>query len=502
MKTFLESHCPFVVPISILGTLLALGVGLGGCASSEGLSTEGKIATSSGLWSGNALSSSKTQFGKTWPATDWWQALGDAQLDQLIKEALQGNPDLDVADARVRQAAAMAMNADASRSVSVKATTSIQGIHLPGKVISPTSDDQYFTPKILGLSGSYNADLWGGEKAAWEAALGQQHASEVDAKAARLALSVDVARTYAQLGYDYEAHDLAQKDTERTQHLLKLTVQRVTAGIDSISQQRQAEALAASAEQKSAQAAHAIESERIALAILIGKGPDRANAIARPKTLQPMALALPDNLPAELIGRRPDIVAARWRVEAAQHDIDSAKAGFYPSFNLTAAVGLVSFHTSDLISLRSRYYSVAPAISLPIFDGGRLRANLAGRNSEYDIAVAQYNKTLAGAFNQVALQIQAGQSLSAQEASQQQSVSAAREAWQMAMERYRRGIGSYVEALTVEQSVLAAETSLTAIRTQQVDTAIQLVHALGGGYGTESTEQQTPQTSETNKASS
>jgi outer membrane protein TolC len=131
-----------------------------------------------------------------------------------------------------------------------------------------------------------------------------------------------------------------------------------------------------------------------------------------------------------------------------------------------------------------------------------LRANLAGRDSDYDIAVAQYNKTLVSALNQVALQIQAAQSLTLQESLQKQSVSAAREAWDMAMQRYQHGIGSYAEVLNAEQSVLDAESTLADIHTQQIDTAIQLVHALGGGYSRDEQESRTSSTTQTNKASS
>ncbi len=485
--------------LAFFAPLLSLVILLGGCASNAGLSTQSRISSPSNLSAGKSLANPGAKYASTWPVLDWWHALGDAQLDALIQEALQGNPDLAAADARIRQASTMAMNVNASRFPVVNARGSVQGMHIPGELLSamaPDSSDQYVKIWTLGFSGSYKADLWGGERAAWESALGQQHASEVDVQAARLTLSADVAHAYARLAYAWQAHDLAQKDADRSQHLLDLATQRVSAGIDSIGQQRQAEATAAAARQQVAQSAHAIESGQIALAILIGKGPDRAAEITRPAALQPLALAVPDNLPADLLGRRPDIVAARWRVEAAQRDIDASKAEFYPSFNLTAAFNLMSLHSDDLLTLRSRYYTASPALSLPIFDGGRLRAKLADRNAEYDIAVARYNKTLVGAFNEVALQIQAAQALATQESEQLQSVSAAREAWELAMQRYRRGISSYIEALNAEQSVLAKEATLAVIRAQRIDSAIQLVHALGGGYATESTGNTTPSTTQ------
>lgn len=460
------------------GISLILALTLGGCASTEGLLPQLQIADPAGLATARSLDS----LGSPWPDADWWKALGDSQLDTLIAEALQGSPDLAAVDARVRQATVQAQRVDANRSPSVTAMGTVQGLYIPETVAEPPLGGSFQSFKVLGLNAGYTTDFWGGERAAWEAALGQQHAAEVDANAARLILSVDIARAYARLGYAFQAYDLALEDDKRAAQLLALTRQRVAAGIDSIARQRAAESAAASAKQHLFRAEHEIEQDRIALAALVGKGPDRGIDIARPSVLKPIALALPDNLPADLIGRRPDIVAARWRVEAASRHIDAAQASFYPSFNLTAALGLMSFHTDDLLSLRSRYYMLAPAVSLPVFDGGRLRANLAGRDADYDLAVAQYNKTLVSAFNQVAAQVKATQSLVLQEDVQKRAVDTAREAWDLAMQRYKRGIDSYTEALNIQQSLLAAEMNLTAIHLQQIDTSVDLVQALGGGY--------------------
>jgi NodT family efflux transporter outer membrane factor (OMF) lipoprotein len=332
------------------------------------------------------------------------------------------------------------------------------------------------------LSGSYSGSLLGMRHATWEAAVGRERAMEIEMQAARLALSAEVTRTYVRLAHAYRAHDLASQDAARAQSLLELTLQRVKAGIDSTAQQRLAEASVASARKRLEQAAHAIDGERIALAVLVGKGPDRAGDIARPAALRPLVVSVPDDLPANLLGRRPDIVAARWRVEAAGKDIEASQAAFYPSFNLNAGIGLVSFDTDQLLSLRSRYFFIAPALSLPIFDAGRVRAGLAGSNAGFDIAVAEYNKTLVGAINDVVLQIRSAHSLDQQAAEQQQAVNAARDGWEMALQRYRSGIASQIETLTMQQSVLTAEGAMTDVEEQQLEAAIRLVQALGGGY--------------------
>ncbi len=460
---------------------LLLALGVAGCANMRGLAPEGKLIDADTLASDKSLSGVRLSHA-AWPASDWWRSLGDPQLDAMIDEALKGNPDLAAADARVRLAAAQAFSADAARMPEFSFEASAPGARLPESIAPGALGGNYVTIKQPFFSFNYTFDLWGGKRSAWEAALGQQRATEIDARAVRLMLSVDVARAYSRLAYAFEGDDVARNDLERAQRLLALTKQRVKAGIDAVAQQRQAEATVAAAEQRAAQSAQAIESGRTGLAVLLGKGPDRGLEIARPVPLKPLDLALPDALPADLIGRRPDLVAARWRVEAGEHSIHAAKTQFYPNINLKALAGTIALHTADVFELGNRFALITPAISLPIFDGGRLRANLAAQDANYDLAVAQYNRILVSALNEVSGQVSQLQSLVTQEAAQRRAIKAAREAWDLATLRYRNGIGSYLEVLSVQQQLLAADLQLASLHAQQVDASIQLVRALGGGY--------------------
>lgn len=280
---------------------------------------------------------------------------------------------------------------------------------------------------------------------------------------------------------------MAIADLDRAQKLLDLTRQRVQAGIDSVALLRQAESTQASAEQKKAQTAQRIESVRTQLAVLLGQGPDRGLTIERPRALNVAELALPENLPAELLGRRPDIVAARWRVEATRRNIDAAKAQFFPNINLTAVFGVMALKGADLFDSTSRFGLVTPAISLPIFDGGRLRSNLAGRDAEYDLAVAQYNKTLIAAFNEVAESLSQLRSLQTQLTAQERSLASAQQAWELSTQRYRNGVGGYLEVLVLQQALHQAEDRLAEIQNRRIDASINLVRALGGGYRAEDT---------------
>uniref|UniRef100_UPI0028A7AD3A TolC family protein n=1 Tax=Pseudomonas sp. TaxID=306 RepID=UPI0028A7AD3A len=180
--------------------------------------------------------------------------------------------------------------------------------------------------------------------------------------------------------------------------------------------------------------------------------------------------------------RRPDLVAARWRVEAASRDIDASKTRFYPNLNLTASAGIKSVLGDALFGAPSRFFDVGPALSLPIFDGGRRRADLAGRDADYDLAVAQYNQTLVGALGDIGDGITQLRSLDQQILQQQRARDIARSSFDIAMQRYGDGIGNYLDALSVEQQLLQAERELASLNAQRVDSAVLLMQALGGGF--------------------
>jgi NodT family efflux transporter outer membrane factor (OMF) lipoprotein len=415
-----------------------------------------------------------------WPSTDWWSGLGDPQLDALIAEALEDNPGLGVADARARAAQAEAGVAEAARKPSVNGGAAAAGARPPAALLG---DKAHFAVAKYGyVSFKWDLDLWGGKRAAWEAAVGQARAAEVDARAARIELSGNVARAYAQLGYAFTQQDLAAGELKRANQSRELTRQRVAAGIDNQIALKQGDAEVATAEQDVALAARAVDAARSSLSVLLGKGPDRGLQIARPRLLKPAELAVPSNLPLDLLGHRADLVAARWRVEAASKDIKVAKTEFMPNISIGAMAGVISMGGGNPFSLPGRFYQFGPSLSLPIFDGGKLRANLSGKDAQYDIAVAQYNQALVGALNQVADDLSALQSLHDQLAAQQRAQTAAQQAWDLALQRYQAGIGSYLEALVVRQQLLVANTGMAALQAQQVDLSVQLIQALGGGF--------------------
>lgn len=461
---------------------IGLALALAGCASSGGLHTRGTPTDPSTLATAQSLARLHAAEA-TWPSEDWWTALGDPQLGALIAEALRDNPSLAVADARARAAQAEVGSANAARGPSVNAGAAVSGAHPPSTVVpADVGGGHFVTAKYAYASFNWGLDLWGGKKAAWEAAVGAAKAADIETRAARIQLSANVARAYAQLGYAFAQKDVADAEFQRASEARKLTRQRVDAGVDSTLQLKQGDAEVALAQRAQAVADRAVDAARSALSVLLGKGPDRGLAIGRPAVLQPAAVAVPANLSADLIGHRPDLVAARWRVEAAQKDIAAAKTEFLPNLSIGALAGVLATGGTNLFQLPARFYQIGPTLSLPIYDGGRLRANLDRKDAAYDLAVAQYNQTLVGAVNEVADDLSGLDSLATQVEAQQRALDAASQAWELASQRYHAGVGSYLEALSVRQQLLQAEQGLAALKAQQVDLSVQLLAALGGGY--------------------
>ncbi len=463
--------------VSILFAALALA----GCASTHGLAPEGRLTDADALSSSRSLGDAQAMSQAAFPAQDWWRALGDPQLDRLIREALQDNPSLAAADARVRQAQAQAGLANAARKPTLGASAQYSGVQVPETLApAPLGGELQFST-VLMLDLKWAPDLWGGKRAQYEAAVGQARAVQIDAQSARLTLSSNVARSYVALAQAHESLDVAHREQARAAHLSELSRQRVKAGLDNQLQLRQSESSIATARQQGQAAQQQIDALRNALAALLGKGPDRGLDIARPQLLAAPAPMVPAVLPSELLGHRADVVAARWRVEAASRGIDASKAAFKPSINLNALVGLASAGLSDLFSGDALLGFGGPAISLPIFDGGRLRNTLARSDADYDLAVANYNQVLVGALHEVTDAVQAAGSLDAQIVSATQARDAAQAALELATIRYRAGLGTQIVVLTAQRPLLELEQQLASLRAQRYVATVDLDRALGGG---------------------
>jgi NodT family efflux transporter outer membrane factor (OMF) lipoprotein len=462
-----------------LATLLGVAV-LTACATLPGetprLTSQSKVPLS-------ATQSFAAPTGE-WPAAGWWKHYGDPQLDGLIEEALAGSPSVAIADARLRRARSsrdVARGALAPQ-LAANSTATLQdhsNNYLTPREMTPQGWDDYGRAS---LDFSWELDFWGKNRAALAAATSEAVAASADADQARLVLSTGVASGYAELARLYSALDTVKASQDLRNKTARLFAQRFENGLETSGSVRQADARSAGADADVLSIEEQILLQKNRLAALMGAGPDRGLVIARPRVDFTRAFALPASLTANLIGRRPDIVAARLRAEAAARRIHVMRVQFYPNVNLTAFIGLQSAGLEMLKENGSGIGSVGPAISLPIFNGGRLRAQLRGSEAEYAEAVANYDKVLAQALQEVADAAVSQRALGPQLERVDAAVEAARDAWRVQNNRYEGGLATYLEVLSAEDYLLTNLRSQSDLRSRSMSLDVALNRALGGGY--------------------
>ncbi|WP_320076668.1 efflux transporter outer membrane subunit [Novosphingobium ovatum] len=420
----------------------------------------------------------------TWPADQWWTGYADPQLAALITEGLKGATDLRVADARYRAAAAQGSAAHADLFPTLGASGSAGYAKQSYNYLFPAA----FAPKgwlqtgQVGLNLDWQIDFWGRNRAALAAARADQAAAGAEAAAARLAVSTGIAAAYADMAALYAEQDAAQDAVKVRAATLDLITRRQAEGLENTGAVARARAGLASARAEQAAIAELIELARNRLAALIGAGPERGQAITRPAVSVTAPADLPANLPADLVGRRPDIAAARARALAASARIRVAKAAFYPNVNLSAMVGLQALGLDRVFNAGSDMGSVGPAITLPIFDAGRLTARKHGAQAEYDAAVAQYDGALINALREVADATASRRALSTRLAETQAAQAAAQAAYTVASNRYRGGLATYLDVLTAQDALIAARRATATLQTRAFALDVALIRALGGGY--------------------
>jgi NodT family efflux transporter outer membrane factor (OMF) lipoprotein len=418
-----------------------------------------------------------------WPAARWADQFGDAQLGALLDEALKDSPTLEQARARVAAAAAYSETAKANTLPQVGASYSYsRQQYSSNALVPPPYAGSWQSENKALLSASYDLDLWGKNREALKAALSQLQASQADAEVVKLTLNETIARAYNQFARLYALRDIAQQEIVQREKIDRITAGRIATGLDTEVERKTAQANLATSRATLSALDGSITSTRYQIAALLGAGPDRGLSIARPALGIGDEVRLPDNLPADLVSRRPDIVAARWRVDSMTHEVKVAKAEFYPDINLSASLGLDAFGFGRLLTAASRTMSAGSAIHLPIFDGGALRAQLKGRYAEFDYAVATYNQTLVTALSAVATQLAQIRSTDAQLVDAEVAQAAARRADELALTQYKAGLTNQLTVLNAETNALAADESVANLKMNRRDQQIALAAALGGGY--------------------
>jgi len=419
-----------------------------------------------------------------WPDDAWWKAYGDPQLDALIDDGLAGSPSIATALARLARAQALVQTSRAADRPQVSANASVNEQrqsyeYLSPRAVTPQGWNDYGRAT---LDFSWDLDFWGRNRSALKAALSDAGAARADAAQARLMLAASIASAYAEFARLGAAEDTAAAALEVRSRTVTLFRQRLDNGLETLAGVRQVEARREMAEADLLTVREQLALQRNRLAALAGAGPDRGLALVRPAGGLARSFGLPASLPAQLLGRRPDIVAARLRVQAAGGRIDSARAAFYPNVNLAAFVGVQSLGLDRLLHGGSAIGSAGPAISLPLFEGGRLRGQLRGAQADYAAAVASYDDTLVRAMQEVADVATSERALGDELARTAAGVTAAQEAWRIQARRYEGGLTTALDVLSAEDAWLANRRTLSDLQSRAFALDISLQRALGGGY--------------------
>lgn len=401
---------------------------LSGCAHQPDLPSEA-LASADTLEHSKSLLATRQD---SWPQSNWWQRYHDNQLDQLIREALHHAPSLAIAQARLRSAEGMARQAGASEmpQLSVSGDVTRQRVSYNYSSLPPHGWNTFGS----GMANfSYEFDFWGKNRATVEAARSTLAASEAEQADAERVLVSALMQSYVELARLYANRDTAAEALKIRSETVSLFQQRYNNGLETLGSVRQVESLKASAEQ-------------------------------------------------ELLGHRPDVTAARWRVEAAAQEVGVAETLFYPNVSLSAFFGNQSMGLDKLLESGSQTAGVGGALYLPIFTGGKLEGQLDSARGRYQEAVAQYNQTLTQAMQQVADAVTSQDALKARLIQSRTAVDAAEDAYRIANNRYKGGLSTYLDVLSAEAALLQSRQVLVNMQARALSIDVSLVHALGTGY--------------------
>ena len=421
-----------------------------------------------------------------WPGDAWWEAYGDAQLNKLINVALAGAPDLKIAEARAREADAAVQEAGAALLPTLSADATVQPTRESLNQGFP-SQFRSFLPHGWHNHGQitanldYEIDLFGKNRAALAAATSDSEAAAADVAEARVVLSTSVASAYA---------DLMRLAADRAAALEALRVRKESAALIAKRVKQQLENVGEANQENSRVASAAAEVDAIdgqiartrnEIAALLGEGPDRGLDVVLPTGVNVKAFGLPPSLAVDLLGRRPDIVAARLRAEAAASRIDVAHADFYPNIDLSAYYGVQSFDITSLMTKASLIGAIGPAIHLPIFDN-RIQARYRNARAGYDEAVASYDNTVVHALREVADAAADCRTLSVELVHARAALAESENAYRVAKLRYQGGLSRYLDVLTAEDTLVTLRQQVADLEAQAFSQDVALVRALGGGF--------------------
>ena len=435
-----------------------------------------------------AAASVNTRLSRTsWPKNEWWKDYNDPQLNSLIAKALNDAPDMQIARQRITLAEAQAkatmaadgpqidFSADAERQ-----KMSAEGLMGPFAITDPAAGTTgpWYTNGTFGLTAGWDLDLWGKNRAQVEARIGKVNAQKAEMEQTRQLLASSVARLYwewqtqAAVGevlaeIKHEQENIIGADRELYQHGITSSVEGVETDIN-----------ASKTEEQLAGVKGKMKAVEARLQALTNTSSMKLTRHALPTA----EAALPATLGYELLARRPDLQEAHWYIEASLSEVDAAKAAFYPDVNLMAFLQQDALHLSDLFRSSARQMGVTAGLTLPIFDSGRLNANLDIAQAQNNLSVANYNKAVVDAVNQVARTASEVETLTAKKQQQQQVEKDAARVVALAQARFSAGIIAGSRVSEAKIPALKEHIATLTLKGQYVDATLQLTSALGGGY--------------------
>lgn len=425
-----------------------------------------------------------------WPSEKWWEMFGDSQLNSLIERALQESPTLQKAIARVAKVEEEARKEKSLLWPKINANYEEQWEYFskhgfvrsfyptqPSVVVPATTNQLDLT-----LNFDYEIDFFGKNRNLFRAALGKARAERAEARQATLMLTTLIAQTYIELQTRLGIREVWKERLEQRNQLFQLSQLRGTNGVEMAIPVLEKEQSIYEVEQTLLRLEKEIALDKHLLATLVGVGPDTDLVLDAPGVIFECALSLPYDLPSDLLARRPDLTAQIWRVEAAAREIGAAKADFYPRVNLIAMAGLQSLSFNQLLDMGSQQGTLNPAVHLPIFTGGRLRANLKGKVASFNEETFLYNKMVLDAAREVADQIVTLSATFDTLGCQVNALETAEEQLALQYSRYQHGVNDYLSVLDKEDNLFTQRDQLYGYERDYLLAVLGMIKALGGGY--------------------
>lgn len=462
---------------------LPLFIALAGCAPSHDIGAPAKQQVPASTVSADLPAA--VQNG--WPQSNWWQDYHDAQLNSLITRALANSPDMQIADQRIKLAEAQARMSQADLGPEVdfggnveRQKMSAEGLMGPFATDSDGNTGPWYTNGTFGLTAGWDLDLWGKNRALVQARIGEVKAQMAERAQTRELLSSSVARLYWQWQTEAAIQDVLQQIKSEQNNIVTVDTALLEHGITNSAEGAENDINVSKTDEQLADVAGNMKEIEARLMALTNSQSRSLNL--RKAALPAVASKMPTTLGYELLARRPDLQEAHWYIEASLSEIDAAKAAFYPDINLMAFLQQDALHLSDLFRHSAQQMGVTAGLTLPIFDSGRLNANLDIASAQNNLSIAKYNKAVVDAVNQVAKTASQVETLMAKNQQQAQVEKDVQRVVNLAEQRKNAGIISGAKVSVAKLPALQERIGAIRLHGQWIDASIQLTSALGGGY--------------------